>query len=574
MPKIVLVNTSFAGQEYVFDEEVVVGRSDKAGITLPQPAVSRRHAILKPTDNQWTLVDLESENGTFLNNKRVGEPAVLSDGDQLIFGSVLVEFTQTSEKRGDDSTASVHLIDEEIAHRKVVSTMEAVDRLSRPIFEIIEPPEHFPSESESGIQQGPLTGPDDEIVRTFHERMRFLNELADVLSRSFDEQALLAFVADQLFDLMPAAERTVLLLKSQDGSFEPRLARGRDGEEDNIALSRTLIDEAVASKSGILVSDTLVDERYSKLESIQSMKLRSFVGVPMICQERIYGVIQLDSSRPERPLARADMAFTMAIASQVAMSLAYLDLHKKSLERELLERDMGLARDVQRYFLPEKPPTVNGYSFETAYRPAFAVGGDFYDFRTLPNGKIAIAVGDVSGKGVSAALYVARLSSDLRYHSTTAKDPAELLHLVNHALCGDSRSGMFVTLLLMVLDPANGRVSVANAGHPQAVLRKQDGSLTTIGGKAGFPLGIEEDAVFALERAQVDPGDAVFVYTDGITEAESPERELFGEQRLFASLAPGLDAQQLSQDVLRAVAGFAQGAAQSDDITLVCFSRD
>ena len=572
MPKLVLVNTPFAGKEFVFDKDVVVGRSDKADITLAQPAVSRRHAMLKWADHTCTLVDLESENGTYLNNKPVREPTILRGGDRLIFGSVMVEFAHTSEKTKDESTANVHVIDEEIAHRKVVSTMEAADELQNPIFEILEAPKHFASDAPgaTGSEAG------DEIVRIFHQRMRFLNELGEVFSRSFDELALLEFVAEQLFSLMPAAERTVLLLKDADGSFEPRLAKGRSGDEDEIPLSRTLIDEVVTSKSGILVSDTMVDERYSKLESIQSMRLRSFIGVPMICQESIYGVIQLDSSRPDRPLARADMAFTMAIASQVALSLAYLDLHRDSLQRELLERDMDLARDVQRYFLPESSPSISGYSFETSYLPALAVGGDFYDFRALPNGKLAMAVGDVSGKGVSAALYVARLSSDIRYHSATAKDSAELLQRVNKALCANSRSGMFVTLILLVLDPDTGRVSYANAGHPPALLRKRDGSLTKLGAKAGFPLGIEEEAEFQLERSQIDSGEAILLYTDGITEAENARRELFGEDRLMQtmqSLPRGGAAGELVEAVLGATRKFSRGAGQSDDITLVGFSR-
>ena len=248
-------------------------------------------------------------------------------------------------------------------------------------------------------------------------------------------------------------------------------------------------------------------------------------------------------------------------------------MHRRLLKRELLERDMMLARKIQQGSLPRQTPQIDGHTFSVAYSPALAVGGDLYDFLDLGDGRLAIVIGDASGKGVSAALYVARLSSELRYQSARSTDPVEILQRVNEAMTAEDDAGMFATLALLVLDPASGEIELVSAGHSLPLVCSRVGDIAEIGKTGSPPLGLDAGAAFPVHRHRLEAGDVVVLCTDGVTEAENTNRELFGEERLRGAISSGATVGEIKTAVLSAVAEFAGEAPQSDDLTLLCFGR-
>ena len=296
--------------------------------------------------------------------------------------------------------------------------------------------------------------------------------------------------------------------------------------------------------------------------------------MPILCQNEIYGAIQVDTTSGGVPFGHADMSLLVTVATQVGMSLAYADLHARTVERELLEQDMKLARRVQRLFLPQHIPKVPGYSFCVDYSPALEVGGDLYDFLDLPDGRLGIVVGDVSGKGVSAALYVAKLSADVRYISVDHAAPAEILTRVNQVLAQGGEEGMFVTLVLMSLDPTCGEIVVSSAGHLLPFVRNASGQIRALGRAGGAPLGLSQHSTFEQQTYQLEPSDSVVLYTDGVTEAVGKDAELFGERRFQEAIqrSDG-SSKDIIGRVLPAVRQFIGDEPQSDDITVLCVRR-
>ena len=537
---------------FQFDRTIVLGRGPMSDLILEDTTVSRRHAMLNWTRSECLLLDLNSENGTFVNHRRISEPTSLSDGDVLNLGSVTAKYTRATRMGSLCDSSSFSWLERENESGRVLMTMDAEDSAAAA----------FGQEA-----SGPL-------VENLSRAYRFLNDLGNVVSESFDADDVLRFVLDEIFGLLPQAARAFILLRDREtGQLIPRGARAREESGKEITASRTLVEDAVGKREGILLIDVTTDDRYQKAASVQDMGLTSAMCVPMVFNNDVYGVILVDTDLG-RPFGKPDMAFLLNIAQQVGASLAYTQLHSKLLEQELLERDLMLARRLQQQFLPQRPPRVSEFNFAVECSPALAVGGDFYDFLELAEGRIGIAVADVSGKGVSAALYAAKLSSEMRYHSAGQSEPAEILSRLNRALTRDTREGIFVTLVLLVLTPGSGELTVSSAGHPLPVVRRRGEAPQMLGQSGDPPLGLDAGARFHSVRHVLEPSAVVALYTDGITEAESASRELFGDKRFFAAMrdADGTPNGVLNA-VLAAVSSHIGGAAQSDDITLLCFSR-
>ena len=230
---------------------------------------------------------------------------------------------------------------------------------------------------------------------------------------------------------------------------------------------------------------------------------------------------------------------------------------------------------MQRSLLPSKPPQVPGYFFFDYYQAARQVGGDYYDYVQLPGGRYAVIVGDVAGKGVPAALLMARLSSDVRFSLASESDPAKALQRINEGFARNDWQDRFVTMLAAVLNPTTSELTIVNAGHMAPLLRRRDGNVSEIGEEAaGLPLGVSEEFEYESFTHKVEPGDVLTIFTDGFSEAMNNERELYGIERLKKELScPAVSVVDFGQHILEDVHKFVDGYDQSDDMCLVCFGR-
>jgi phosphoserine phosphatase RsbU/P len=317
------------------------------------------------------------------------------------------------------------------------------------------------------------------------------------------------------------------------------------------------------------------DDRFASHATVHQLEIRSVVCVPMIAREELLGVLHVDGGSAAQPFSRDDMALMMGVAVQAALAISNARMHESIVKHQLLEQDLELAKKIQGRFLPRETPEVDGYSFRPEYVSALDVGGDYFDFIPLPGGSLGITAGDVSGKGVSAALYMAKLSSEMRYHSAAISSPGQILERVNRALMRDFEDGMFATLVFLALDPARRHVTLASAGHLDPLVRSAAGVVRKISLTRGAPLGVVDDAHFAEQSVDLAAGDVVVLYTDGVTEATNAKNELLGDDRLELLVArAGSTADEVCEAILSGVWRFLDGAVQNDDITIVCFGPD
>jgi serine phosphatase RsbU (regulator of sigma subunit) len=545
MPTLTIQGGPLGGTVLTFSGEAVVGRSAVADLVIADASISRRHARLVHRDRRCRIEDLGSANGTRINGKPVLRPTTLGDGDTVELGVVRLIYTQSDP---DAPQGDVRYRDD-ASHPEVLFAMPA----------------------EAPAAGGAAAAQSGEQVAV---ELRFLENFAKISRMVLDPDALLSFVVQELLELMPRAERAFVMLRDPGtGELVPSTIRTRKGAVSEIVASRTLLQHVVSSRSAVLVVDTARDARYAEARSLHDLGIRAAVAAPMIFQQDLYGILQVDSTGAV-PFADRDVAMVLSLASQVGLALATARLHQAAVRRGLVEHDMELATKVQRHFLPREPPALSGYACSFVYRPALGVGGDFYDFLDLGNNLVGIVIGDVSGKGVSAALYAAKLTSDLRHQAAGQTRPATILGRTNRALLGLQDEGMFATAVVAVLDRATGQIEVSIAGHPPPLLRDAAGRVSRLGRVGSPPLGLHEKAVFEQHRYILDVQSTVVFYTDGVTEAISPAEELFGETRLIDAIRHATGTADAFKDRLEAaVHAFSGGQATSDDLTIVCVQR-
>jgi serine phosphatase RsbU (regulator of sigma subunit) len=551
MPKLVIQTGPRPGAECPLHGQVVIGRGAGADMTVEDARVSRRHALITCRDNVWRIQDLGSANGTHVNSRRITAETALRDGDVVRIGPMTAVFRQAPELR----PAAAPTAPAPAVHHSQDADEQVLLRIG-------------------ADRAAPSAGPGED-AELMARRLRFMEHVGSISDLVFDPKALLSFVVDELFDLVPRADRVfVMRWEREADKFVVAAARDRAGAGGRVTASRTLLKEVVTKREAVLIADSQTDKRYAQAESMLALRIRSAICAPIVFKDQVFGVIQIDSTVGTMPFGRTEMALTLGLASQVGLALGYAQIHERLVERELLERDLELARRIQRQFMPARTPEAAGYSFAVHFQPALAVGGDFYDFLDLPGGRTGIVVGDVSGKGVSAALYGARLASDLRHLAAGEPNAAAILAGANRATSRGNEESMFATATLVVLDPAAGRLTVASAGHPLPLLIHADGRIEEVGHAGDPPLGLDEQAAFHEHGFEMDPSAALLLYTDGIIEAANPKFESYGEQRLRdAMLASDRSAEGIVRSTVNAVEAFADGHPQSDDLTMVCFRR-
>ncbi len=242
---------------------------------------------------------------------------------------------------------------------------------------------------------------------------------------------------------------------------------------------------------------------------------------------------------------------------------------------EALEGELAVAHRVEQGVLPAASPRMRGYDFFDFYAPAGRLGGDYYDYVPLPEGRLAVVVADVSGKGAGASLLIFRLSADTRYCLRSEPTPAAAIARLNNVFCRAAWEDRFVTLVLAVLNPALHEVTIVRAGHMAPLLRRPSGRVEAVAeAETALPLGVSAEVAYAQRTVKLAPGDCLTLYTDGVTEAMNRSGELYGSQRLWAQLRCGTQGvATLGRRILGDIRRFVGSHPQSDDICLACFGR-
>lgn len=560
MPHLIARTGPDAGRRYELSgQEWVLGRHPDCQIVVNVGAVSRQHARVAREGGDFVVEDLKSRNGTYLNDQLLQARQKLKTGDVVKVCDV--EFVYQDEQ-------------------PVLAARPALTKTLGPgavFFDELDAVAggggNSTIMSKVDVSSGrfPL-----QLSSSPEVRLRAIVEITQSLGKALALDEVLPQVLDTLFRIFLQADRGFIVLKSPDGTLLPKWTKTRRAsEEDSIRISRTIVNKVIDSREAILSADAASDSMFSSSESIADFRIRSMMCAPLIDSDgQAFGALQIDTLDQRGRFTQDDLELLVSVASQAAIAIDNAQLHEQALQQRALQRDLELAHEVQRGFLPDEPPAAKGYEFFQYYQPAVYVGGDYFDYLRLADGRIAVVVADVVGHGVAAALMMAKLSAETRYALATESQPAHAVSKLNGRIA-HLQLDRFITLIMVVFDPEKHVGSIVSAGHMAPMIRRASGVLEEPGEEeAGLVLGMMDDYTYEQVEFKLEPGDSVVLYTDGINESFDEQEQIYGTDRLRrlivqTPLPPARLGATIVEDVRRNMGRH----VQEDDMCIVCFGR-
>jgi len=418
-------------------------------------------------------------------------------------------------------------------------------------------------------------------IEQLEQKIKDLTSLIDVTSiitSTLDLDELMSLVMEKAQEVMHAEASSIMLLNEATGMLECHIALGsaREKVKDKIQLKlgQGIAGWVAQSGEAVIVPDVEADRRFfPEIDQSTGFRTRSILAAPLKVKDRVIGVAEVLNRLDAHPFTKENLDIFSTFCRQVALAIENARMHQYMLEQQRLKQQLDSAHRIQQSFMPQLFPHSENdrYFIYGKNIPATAVGGDLFDFVKINSNLLGIVIGDVSGKGIPAALFMARLISDFRYYSHLAKKPAELLHMLNSALLKRSQQGMFVTLIYMVLNMQTGELTISNAGHLPLLWRRYESNhVQKLDRFSGIPLGILPSADFNELQIQLQSGDFVLLFTDGITEAKNHLNEMFSLNRLLqVCQQPTQQPQVLIENIVNQVKIFQGPISQHDDITLL-----
>lgn len=543
MPTLQLLTGTRAGTYWlVRRDRLVIGREAACDVELRDPRedrsrqpspVSKRHALITYENGRWYIEDgngqgKKSHNGTYVNGKQLLHPArhALQDKDRI-----------------------------RICDHQFVFLMDTESLFS----------------AEASVSPRDSTCLETQPA----ERLRLLIDVSTVLRFAVETDAILDRALEHLFKMFPQAQRGLVVFQ-EDGSqsFAVRTARTPRGEPADPRFSSSVVRRCLDTMEALLGNDLLVE--FPNSDSIGDVPSRFLMCAPLLTHSgQALGAVQLDTSSGNRRFTLDDLRLFLGVANQVSNALSNARLHQEKLALQMQARDMEVAQQVQLALLPSKLPEVPGYDFFAYYQSAQEVGGDIYDFIPLPDGRLAVLLGDVTGKGVPAALVVAKFSVEARVCLETIADPAAAMDRLNGLMMRSPVPEKFITLIVAVLDPRTHQLTLVNAGHPSPLLIRASGEVIEAASDdvSGWPIGVSEGMPYVAKEVPLAPGDRLLLYSDGVSEAHREEEMLRLEGIRGAVGVSGKSANATGDRLIQAVRQHTAGHKQTDDITVVCFGR-
>ncbi len=406
------------------------------------------------------------------------------------------------------------------------------------------------------------------------ENLRKVLALTNVLNSTLKLNELLGLIMKTSAEVMRSEVASLLLIDEASNELVFRVALGGKGaeleEKFRVKMGEGIAGSVAASGKAEIVNDPHGDPRFAKrFDDSTGFITRAILCVPMKAKDQVIGVLQAINPLQRKGFSAEDLALFATFADQAAIAIENARLHGEIVKQETAKQALKIAHEIQQNFLPDLTNRKYGIDLSALTLPAFDVGGDLYDVVTLEQDRLGIVLGDVSGKGVPAALYMVRAISEYRFLAPQAKDPAELLNLLNQRLAVNSPFGMFLTMICLLVDRHTNTIQYASAGHLPILLRRAlDGTPEILKGTQSPPLGLMPDTAFFLNTICLEPGDALFLYTDGVIEARDRRGKEYTTERLASCVAKEADsAGDYAERIFEDIRKFTAGAGQHDDVT-------
>jgi len=409
------------------------------------------------------------------------------------------------------------------------------------------------------------------------DRLTLLWEISQLFSSTLDLNEVLNLVIDQVVAAL-RAERGIILLYDEKERLQVRVARGVDRstlESPEFEFSRSIVERVAREGEPQLTSDAQDERWLSERQSVVSLGLRSVLCVPLQVKGAQIGVIYVDNRLQAGLFMPPDLELLSTIATSAATAIENARLYEIAVEKGRMEQELQMARELQAGFIPRDTPDVPGWEIAARWYPARQVSGDYFDFLNSAPDKLDVVIGDVSDKGMPAALFMTLTRSLVRASMADTPSPAAGIARANRLLCADASRGMFVTLFYLALDARSGELTYVNAGHNPPLLYRPGAAEMRPLARTGMLLGVEPAATYEEHSARLAPGDLLLLYTDGVTDAINPAGQLFGKARLEELIRRECHrpAEQILERLTEAVRGFTLQTAPFDDITLVLLKR-
>ncbi len=533
------------GQENVLPlvaTEVLIGRKGDADVVLNNQHISRHHAKLVKMPDGYSVQDLGSTHGTFVNENRV-EQYTLKHGDRISLGKDRIDLH--------------YLIGDAKPSKSASSNTTAIFEKSLIDLGVVLPSGYSDLEKISCIldfqyQWERMFTPDAAFQRTLESALK-----------------------------ISGAERGFILVREGEGyGYAAGLdGRGRTLTQSSFKTSQSVVNDVVKKGSAVFMVEGL-DNKYKEQASIVAMNLRAIACLPLMGipfqsdSPSILGILYLDSKQQMHSLSGLDQKILSKLAVEAGNVLERVEMIKSIEQRKKLEQELTLAEETQRSLLPQTLPQVKNLSIEAFSKPTRYVGGDFYDFAELDSGDLYGVLADVSGKGISASLLSSMLLGCLQMQLRAGLSVHDAINRLNKFLCEKSSASRFVTMFLFTLN-SEGLGNYISAGHnPTYVFRAATGDIDEIQSN-NMIVGAFTFAAYESATLQLNKGDVVLAYSDGLTEAENPQGEMLGEERVkkvMRAEAPA-GSQNLKQKLLDTIQTFTMGRALPDDITIMIVER-
>ncbi len=521
-----------------------VGRSSSNDLSFQGvDGLSREHFALERQGAEWTVRDLGSTNGTFVNGVRMDAPTVLRPRDRVTAGQLKLIFHGAGHGAGHgpghapggSKTQDVVFVEGPADLTATATTLDGV----------------------LAAEEG--TGSD--------RYMRALIRAGRELAGRMPLENLFDLILNLSLETVGASRGALMIL--EDGELMVRATRGA-----GLRISSSVRDLVLKEKRSLLVQDALQDSALAGRESIMGQQIRSILAVPLQTEERVIGLVYLDSPFFVHEFKNEDLGLLTIMANIAAIRIEHARLAQIEQAERLRAKELEHAALIQRSILPGQFPAFphrTEFKLHASMVPATEVGGDFFDFFLLDHDHLGFVIGDVSGKGVPAALFMAVSRTLLRATAQHRTSPGECLTDVNATLLEQNVSSMFVTLFYGVLDLRSGELAFANAGHNPSYIFSVDGTLRTLTEKSGPMLGLFPSYEYRTLTEQLKPGEGILLYTDGVTEALSRVGEFFGDERLreFVLGHSAEAAEDLTRNLHTTIQDFSAGIPQNDDITVL-----
>jgi len=513
---------------------ITLGRATDCTVPIKDRYLSRRHAEIVFTSGEWIVRDCGSVNGTLLNGSKLNGMSVLRPGDRIVLGDCEVIF-----EPGEEVSSHSQLI--------------ALDSNSHAKNLAIKAQEAHVAD---GARAGVVSALALELIED-----RSMNDLFE-------------FILDRVVDLLKPSRVALALLGADGKTFgDVRVRRSDVSDSLDLYISRTLLSEVVEERNVVAFVDSVPDDKLARANSIIAQNIRSAVCAPLLVGDAVLGVLYLDFQVNRGAVVNEDVRLIAQIARFAAVKLETTRLREEALAKAKLDEELRTAYTIQSRLLPAELPAIDGYAFAGTNKPCRTVSGDYFDVLLRPDGRVYFIIADVSGKGITAALVMASVATAFNIFTRTDPTPADLVREMNATLAPKTAPTKFVTLVVGVLDPKNGTVEFANAGHvaPLVVSRNGIAQLTS----TDMVVGLFAFATYRNQHVALEEGDSLVLFTDGVTEAENEAEEQLGLAPIAALVGTlhGTPAAQILDLIDMHVHTFIGTVPPADDVTMFAISR-